>query len=600
GLDGTDEQLQKLFSWLNLVLSIPVIAYSASDYFISAARSFRQKQINIDVPIALGLLALFLRSTFDIVTGFGPGYLDSFTGLVFFLLIGRWFQGRTYDALSFERDYKSYFPLAVQRKDGDKLLPTVIYNLRKGDEIRIRNLEIVPADSKLIDNIAYIDYSFVTGESRPVKAASGDLVYAGGRLIGQPARFLVEKETTQSHLTSLWNKEAFQKKHESRYRKIIDRSARIFTWIVMGIALITGIYWYVSEPSQTWLVLTSVLMVACPCALALAAPFTYGSMLRAFGRNNFYVKNSDVIERLAVIDAVVFDKTGTITHDSVPGITFNGDMTDDEFAAVGLLTGCSTHPLSAILHKAIRQKTRNEILNFNEWPSKGIAGTVNGVHYKIGSAVFTGFRLPVHTNSAQVFVSINDDVKGYFLIQTSVRENIGPMLTRLGKRCRAMLSGDNDSDRAMMEKIFPKNTELRFNLQPLEKMEFVAALQNGNQKVLMVGDGLNDAGALKQADVGLAVAEDAGLFTPGSDGILQGNQVHNLDKFLSLARSSTRILKTAFAISFMYNAIALTFAVTGHLTPLVAAILMPVSSVSVVGFSTIAVNTITKLKLRSE
>jgi Cu+-exporting ATPase len=598
GLTPNDVALGRLFSWLNLGLSIPVIIYSASDYFKSAFKSFNQKQINIDVPIALGLLALFLRSTYDIVTGFGPGYLDSFTGLVFFLLIGRWFQDRTYESLAFDRDFKSYFPLAVQKLADDVLKSTLIYDLRKGDRIRIRNLEIVPADSILLDSFAYIDYSFVTGEARPVKAIGGDLIYAGGRLIGQAVYLIVQRETSQSHLTSLWNNEAFRKKHESRYRKVIDRSARAFTWIVLGIAFITWVYWYVVDPSQTWLILTSVLMVACPCALALAAPFTYGSMLSAFGAHGFFLKNADVVERLAVIEAVVFDKTGTVTHGPTPNVTFNGKLSVNDLRNIKLLTSYSTHPLSDLVNRSIRQKPTNEVFSFSETPGKGIEGMIDGSKYKVGSAEFTEFEEVVGGSGTKVFVTINGEARGYFAIQTSIRPKIRSMLSRLSTKCRAMLSGDGDADEKAMIDLFPKSTELKFNQQPRDKMEYIDALQKRGRKVLMVGDGLNDAGALKQAAVGIAVTDDTGLFTPGCDGILQGNQLHNLDKFLSLATISTRILKTAFVISFMYNAIALTFAITGHLTPLVAAILMPISSITVVGFSTFAVNFIVKRKLK--
>lgn len=596
---AADQSLGRLFSWLNLALSVPVILYSASDYFRSALKSFNQKQINIDVPIALGLLALFSRSTYDIVTGSGPGYLDSFTGLVFFLLIGRWFQGRTYESLSFDRDFRSYFPLAVQTVIGDNIKPTVIFELKKGDKIRIRNFEIIPADSILLDHVAFVDYSFVTGESRPVKAVGGDLIYAGGKLLGKPVTLIVHNETSQSHLTSLWNNDAFRKKYESRYRKVIDRAARTFTWIVLAIALVTWVYWYVTNPADTWLVLTSVLMVACPCALALAAPFTYGSMLRAFGRHGFYLKNADVIERLSIVDSVVFDKTGTVTHGHTPQVVFKGTLSADERAAVKLLTGSSTHPLSTLVNRSLQEKTQKTAFTFSEMPGKGIEGTVEGHIFRIGSADFTGFGGDSDEIGAKVFVSVDDEARGYFLVRTSVRQKMRDMLTRLGKRCVAMLSGDTAADETVMGRLFPSFTQLRFNQQPSDKMDFINQLQHDNHKVLMVGDGLNDAGALKQADVGIAVTDDTGLFTPGCDGILQGNQLHNLDRFLSLARSSSRILKAAFGISFLYNAVALTVAVTGHLTPLVAAILMPVSSISVVGFASMAVNFAVRRKLKN-
>lgn len=597
GLNPDDESLGRLFSWLNLVLSLPVIFYSASDYFSSALKSFRQRQINIDVPIALGLLALFLRSSFDILTQTGPGYLDSLTGLVFFLLIGRWFQSLTYESLAFERDFKSYFPLAVQRIEGSTLQATAISELKRGDRIRIRNLEIIPADSILIDKVAFVDYSFVTGESKPTKAVSGDLIYAGGRLIGQPVSLVVEKATSQSHLTSLWNRDAFRKKHESRYRRIIDRSARVFTWIVLGIAAVTAICWYYYSPGQMWLVLTSVLMVACPCALALAAPFTYGSMMRVFGHHGFYLKNSDTIERLSLIDSVVFDKTGTLTHGEVPKILFEGELTPDERSAVKLLTSFSTHPLSDLITKFIKERVTSDVSEFHELPGQGIAGTIEGHEYRIGSVAFVGFSEKIRVTGTTVFVSIDNKIRGFFLIKASVREQLDSMLARLGRRCVAMLSGDTGADRVTMAGLFPGQTLLRFDQQPGDKMTFIDELQSDGRKVLMVGDGLNDAGALKQADVGIAVTDDTGLFTPGCDGILQGNQLQNLDRFLSLTRSSSAILKCAFVISFLYNAVALTFAVTGHLTPLVAAILMPVSSISVVSFSTIAVNLVAARKL---
>lgn len=597
GLDQSDRYLMRIFSWLNLVISWPVFFYSGFGYLQSAFRSFRQKQINIDVPIAAGLIALFFRSQYDILTATGPGYLDSFTGLVFFLLIGRWFQSKTYESLSFERDFKSYFPLAVSKfQDGD-WKPVVIYELKKGDRILIRNMEIIPADSLLEDAQAYIDYSFVTGESRPVKAKAGDLIYAGGRLIGQPVKLCVEAATSQSHLTSLWNNEAFRKREESQYQKLIDRAARRFTWVVMIFATATGVYWYITQPSEMWLVVTAVLMVACPCALALAAPFTYGSMLRVLGRNQLYLKNVDVIERLASIDAVVFDKTGTVTYSQQPDVQLVGYLMKEERTWVKSLTACSTHPLSNIITKSIAGTPGIPIQHFRELPGQGIEGEVNGHHIKIGSAVFAGME-PAHNPSASmVYFSIDDEPRGYFSVSLSVRKNLKAMINRLGNKCEAVLSGDNEKDLNKMKLLFGCNVQMLFNQSPHDKLEFIRNIQLNGKKVLMIGDGLNDAGALRQADVGLTVTDDTGIFTPACDGILQGEKLETLDKLLSLAKSSTIILKTAFAISFLYNAIALTVAAMGHLTPLVAAILMPISSISVVSFSSLAVQFVSSRKL---
>lgn len=598
GLDRADEALMRVFSWLNLALAWPVFFYSGFGYLQAAFKSFKQRQINIDVPIAAGLIALFARSHYDIISATGPGYLDSFTGLVFFLLIGRWFQSKTYESLSFERDFKSYFPLAVSRFEAGDWKPVVIYELKKGDRIRIRNMEIVPADALLETETTYVDYSFVTGESRPVKVKQGELLYAGGRLLGQPVTLTVQTVTAQSHLTSLWNNEAFRKREESQYQKIIDRAARKFTWIVMVFAVATGVYWYVTNPTQMWLVFTAVLMVACPCALALAAPFTYGSMLRVFGRHQLYLKNADVIERMATIDAVVFDKTGTVTYSQQPDVQLIGFLTKEERTWIKALTNSSTHPLSSIITKFIAGNKEVSIQNFRELPGQGVAGDLEGHHIKIGSADFVGMEAVQNPSASHVYITIDGEPRGYFSIALSIRKNLEPMLNRLGHACEAVLSGDNEKDLNKMKLLFGADVKVLFNQTPHDKLEFVRNIQCNGKKVLMVGDGLNDAGALKQADVGIAVTDGTGVFTPACDGILQGNQLENLDWYLNLAKSSTTILKIGFAISFLYNAIALSVAALGHLTPLVAAILMPISSVSVVGFTTLAVRSIALRKIK--
>ena len=600
GLDVSEESLRHIFSWLNVALSVPVLLYSASGYFRAAFASFRQRQINIDVPIAIGLITLFARSLWDVAMNAGPGYLDSFTGLVFFLLIGRWFQGKTYENLAFDRDFKSYFPLAIHKQVNDEWKPVVIYELDKSDRIRVRNYEIVPADSVLLEDETWIDYSFVTGESRPVNVQPGELVYAGGRLIGKPAILVVQKKTSQSHLTGLWNHEAFRKTSASNYQKVLDRAARIFTWVVLAIALATAVYWYMADPLRMWPILTSVLIVACPCALALTAPFTYGSMLRVFGRHHLYLKNAEVIERMAAVDSVVFDKTGTVTHGRDPEIIFEGNISSCEYGYVKSLAGCSTHPLSTLISKSIHVPASAPVQQVKELPGKGIEGVVEGHTLRLGSASFAGSGQTVENANATVFLSVDGIVKGYFSVDTEIRENAAPMIQRLGKTCAALLSGDKETDRERMQPLFPSTAALLFNQSPYDKLEYINQLREEGRHVMMVGDGLNDAGALKQSDVGIAVTDDTGVFTPACDGILQGDRIGSLDRFLFLARSCRRILKAGFAISFLYNGIAIGIAVAGLLTPLIAAVLMPLSSISVVAFSSFAVTLTDKVTAKRQ
>jgi Cu+-exporting ATPase len=429
----------------------------------------------------------------------------------------------------------------------------------------------------------------VTGESKPVRITKGELIYAGGRLVGEPMEVLVEKKINQSHLTRLWNNAAFQKPEESTFQKIIDRAARRFTWAVLALALVTAGYWYWVDASQLWLIITSVLMVACPCALALAAPFTFGSMMRAMGRHGFYLKNAEVVERMACIDTIVFDKTGTVTN-GAEQVAFIGVLDDEELGWVKKITSSSAHPLSNLITKSIAVNSSHSVSDFREYTGKGVEGTVAGRYIKIGSVAFVNFTGKLSDMHAKVFVSVDGLVRGYFQINTSIRQPMRSLLSRLSNQSVALLSGDNDSDQTRMRELFPTKATLLFNQDPHQKLDFISAMQDQGKKVMMLGDGLNDSGALKQSDVGVAITDDTGIFTPACDAILKGDQLGKLDRFIQLAKSATVIVKWAFGISFFYNIIALSFAVTGHLTPLVAAILMPISSISVVGFATLAVN----------
>ena len=233
----------RLFGYLNIILAIPLVFYAGSDYLRSAWQGLRQKMLNIDVPISLGILSLFGRSLYEILTHTGAGYLDSLAGLVFFLLIGRWFQQRTYHNISFERDYKSYFPIAARLKTPEGEQSVSLNKLQPGDQIVIKHQELIPTDSLLVKGEAKIDYSFVTGESEPVEKVPGDKIYAGGRQMGESIELTVSRKVSQSYLTQLWNDEAFTKKVESRTSQLADRVGKAFTIVILLIAFTTLAYW---------------------------------------------------------------------------------------------------------------------------------------------------------------------------------------------------------------------------------------------------------------------------------------------------------------------------------------------------------------------
>lgn len=587
------EQYKGLFRWIMFSFALPVVFFSGSGYLISAYKGLRSGMVNIDVPIALGILVLFLRSTAEITFDLGQGFFDSLSGLVFFLLLGKFFQQRTYSFLSFERDYKSYFPVAVTRllKGGrEENIP--VYEIGKGDRLLIRSGSLIPADSILLKGEGDVDYSFVTGEARAVSKKSGDRIYAGGKQLQGSIEVEVVKPVSQSYLTELWSDSAFSKNPKTTFRNLTDRIGKRFTLAVLSIALTSAVIWLWIDAYRALNVLTAVLIIACPCAIALAAPFTLGNLLRIFGKKGFYVKDTESLERMAGVDTAIFDKTGTITTTRKNSIHYTGiELTEREAEVLKNTLRASGHPLSQALYRELAPYNILPLDDFEEHLGKGLEGRVADQQIRIGSGYFVKGEETEATQGSEVHISSNDTYKGMFSIQNSYRKGAGKLFQRLGKDYSlAVLSGDNESEKASLQEMLPPLTPMYFNQKPKEKLEFVRQLQREGNNVLMVGDGLNDAGALAQSQVGIAISEDANLFTPACDAILDGRRFSNLDVLLRTTRKGMRIIYFSFALSLLYNLAGLYFAVTGQLEPVIAAILMPLSSISIVAFTTAATN----------
>ncbi len=581
----------KFFGYMSFILALPVVFYSANDYYLSAIKGLRHKMVNIDVPITLGIFTLFFQSTYEIFTGQGIGYMDSLVGLVFFLLIGKWYQSKTYEALSFERDYKSYFPVAVTLLKNSKEETIPLSKLKENDHILIRNQELIPADSKLISGEAEIDYSFVTGESLPVNKKAGEIIFAGGRQVGSNIELEVIKSVDQSYLTQLWNQEYHKQNNESQLNHLVNKVSEYFTFAVLSIAFAAGIYWLINDSSLALFAFTSVLIIACPCALALTVPFTFGSTMREYGRRGFYIKNTEVIDSLRKIDCIVFDKTGTLTVNRSMKVEFVGDkLTDNQLKTIKTIVANSSHPLSITLNEHITVETDYPVEKFQEIPSLGITGLVNGKRVNIGSRKFVTGKDDSEPFSTNVYVFIEDKILGYFKIENQYRPGLKKVINSLKKNYELyLLSGDNDSEKENLRPLFGKKAVLKFNQSPTDKRDFILSLKQKGKKVLMIGDGLNDAGALMESNVGLTIADDIYSFSPACDGIIESSKFHSLNKFIKYTHLSFKIVIISFIISFLYNVVGISFAVSGTMSPLVAAILMPISSVSVVLFATLSV-----------
>ena len=580
-----------IFRWLMFFFSLPVVFYSGWDYFVSAYKGIRTKMLNIDVPIALGISVLFIRSTSEIILDIGTGFFDSLSGLIFFLLIGKYFQQRTYSFLSFERDYKSYFPIAVTRIDANKKEETVqVYEIKKGDRLLIRNSELIPVDGILISGDANIDYSFVTGEADAVQKISGDKLFAGGKQQSGVIEIEALKSVEQSYLTQLWSNDAFMEDKVNAFQSLIDSISQRFTIVVLLIAFISTSFWLYYDSTKALNVFTAVLIIACPCAIALSTPFTLGNMLRIFGRQKFYLKNANVIERIAKITTIIFDKTGTITSNKKSNVIYEGAiLSEDEEILLYNVLRASNHPLSRQLYDSLSEKEIIKLDHFEEVIGKGIEANYKGNKVKAGSAKFISFEGKINDFQTLVYLQINEKYIGKYVFQNTYRKGVEDVFESLKENSKlVILSGDNEGERSRLETLLPKGTQLLFQQDPQQKLNFVKELQEKGESVLMIGDGLNDAGALAQSDVGIVVSENVNVFSPACDGILDATQFSVIPDYMKASQKSLKIIKWSFVFSFLYNITGLYFAVSGNLMPVIAAILMPLSSISIVVFTTIA------------
>ena len=576
------------FRWAMFILALPVFFYSSTDYFISAWQGVKNKYINLDVPIALGIIVIFFKSTYDIIFDLSPGYFDTLASLLFLMLTGKWFQQQTIKSLAFDRDYKSFYPVAVAKLVDGLEQPILLSDLKKGDRILVRNEEIIPADAILIKGEAMIDNSFVTGESRLIPKKSGDKIFAGGKQSGHAIELEIISEVNQSYLTQLWNNDAFSKE-ESELNAFTNYISHYFTIIILAITLISAIVWAFIDSSLILKVVTSILIIACPCAVGLSSPFILGNVMRIFGNKKFYVKNTATIENLAKVTDVVFDKTGTITENDDSNISYEGKELSTEFQIlVRSLLRNSNHPLSRTLHRKLNVNDQALVENYEEVVGKGQQAVVDGIEIKVGSRSFVNADGKASLNQTEVYVSINQEVYGKYVYKNRYRKGLNELISQLSNYQLHILSGDNDSEKEYLKSIFPDDAHLMFNQSPSDKLEYVKLLELEGRKVLMLGDGLNDAGALKQSTVGISISDDMNSFSPSCDGILDARMFKIVPDFLFLSKKSLSLIKIAFIISFAYNIIGLSFAISGYLEPVVAAILMPISSVSVLLFATIS------------
>ncbi|PWH81281.1 heavy metal translocating P-type ATPase [Brumimicrobium oceani] len=588
GLDDMFENFRNFSAYLTLLVAIPVLLYSASGYFISAYTAIRTKQLNLDIPVAIGILVLFTKSSSSILMQEGASYMDSFTGFVFFLLVGKWFQSKTYRNMSFDNDPKAYFPLGVHRINQITKEEEVvkIESLEKDDILKIFNEEIIPCDAELTSKKAVIDTSFITGEANLATLKYGDKIYAGSKLIGSAIEVKALSTTNRSKFASIWNKSAKTTKSIVQNRENI--LSKYFLIIVGVLSVAAAIIWAFIDPSRILEIVTAILVVACPCALAISFPFVYGNALRKLGKSGLYFRNSHEIQKMNKVNHIVFDKTGTLTKDRIEGVNYEGEeLSSQLMGELFALTRQSTHPYSKSITKFLEDKVDHvdAITEYNEVSGQGVeAKTANGDKIRLGNAKFTNAQKKFDESGS--YLSINDKVIGFFKFQSQLREGIIEEINRLQKDYKVtLLSGDQSTDEALFTDL-EQPIAMHFNLSPTDKKNHIIQFNESGDVVAFIGDGLNDSEALEEAELGISVSEDEFRFTPKCDAIIESEKIKNLKQFFKFGLHAKRVLRICMYFSLTYNTFGITFAFLGYVTPLFAAILMPISSITIVLLST--------------
>jgi Cu+-exporting ATPase len=577
GFKLVSPEIAKWFSIIAILLSLPALVYSASEFFVSAWKSIRSKTLNIDLPIAVAVLATFIRSLYDIALGIGPGFLDTMCGIIFLMLAGRWFQDFTYKHIYFERNFKNYFPLFVTRLKNQNKESVQVEQLLSGDSIELKHGEILPADSILKSNKAHFDLSFITGESKIISKSQDQYIYAGSKVKGNKSEFLIVKPVSRSYLTGIWEN---QKDQESLLKEnnYTEKISKYFALIVLVIAIAGFAAWSFTGFHEAFNVFTAILIIACPCTILLATSFTYGHAIRYLGRIGLFLKQNDVINKLGQINHITFDKTGTLTNRLNENALYSIPSQKSHIQLASSLAQHSSHPVSAAIHKSYEGNF--DVKGFEQIDGSGIQGFIDEKFIQVGKASFTKHPISMQHEDAGAYLSIDHQPMGYFTFEQQLRAGATNMLQKLKKDLKlSLFSGDNDRTRGMFANTI---SSLHFFLKPDEKLKEVEKLQANGDNVLMIGDGLNDAPALLAADCGLAVAETENCFFPSCDGLLKANKIHLLPNMLIFVKKVNQVILISFLASVLYNIVGIGFALSNMLSPLVAAILMPTCSVTII------------------
>jgi Cu2+-exporting ATPase len=593
-------EYKRLLDWGSWLLSLPVLCFSAAPFFAGAWRAVRQGRIGMDVPVALGIAMAFVASTgaaFDPHGAFGPEvFFDSMTMFIAFLLGGRTLELRARQrAEAALEEVSAALPGVVLREaDDGSAAPVDVAALAVGDRIRVPHGEAFVVDGVVIAGRTQVDESMLTGESRPVTRREGDAVSAGSLNVGAPVTVRAERLGPDTRAQAIAALMRAARSQRPAMTALVDRWAGPFLWAVLALAAGAGLAWSSIDPTRVVRVVVSVLVVTCPCALSLAVPSALLAAAAAMGRHGLLLRNLDAIPGLARLRTLFVDKTGTLTDGRLHGVVVHdaGGASPAQLETLAgvasALAGWSTHPLSRALHAAFPAAAApwREV---EERAGLGIQGTdPQGGRWRLGAARWAGAAIDADTDPAgtRAWLALDGRHVATFEFQERVREDTLAAVRALqadGVRIH-LLSGDAPARAAQLGQRLGLDSA-RGGLTPEDKLDALRAAQRDDRCVAMVGDGVNDAPVLAQADVSIAMGEGALMARGQADGVLVSNRLGDLVQARRLARRTLRVVRQNLCWAAAYNACCVPLALTGHLPPWAAGLGMACSSLLVVANS---------------
>jgi P-type Cu2+ transporter len=579
-------ETRDFFHWLSALIALPTAAYAGQPFFQSAWRALRVRQVNMDVPISLGVILAIGLSLVETINHAEHAYFDSAVMLLFFLLCGRYFDhAMRQKTRAVAGNLAALKAEMAHRFDGSELVVVPAAALRAGDRILVRPGDRVPADGVVINGISEIDESLITGETARRVIAAGATVYAASVNFSGTLTLKVTAAGTATLIDEIERLLDKAVEAKSRYVRLADRAARLYAPVVHTAAALTAVGWLAMGASlhDSIIVAISVLIITCPCALALAIPAVQVVASGALFRAGLIINSGDAIERIAECDMVIFDKTGTLTMPD-PCVQNRGDVPPDVFERAARLALSSRHPLATAVAREALLKTPFE--GAIEESGRGVRAVVDGIEARLGSAEFCGIDPADVAAKRNVAASIiafsHGDHRAMFTVSQTLRPDTAAIvceLKALGLEL-AILSGDR------AEAVAPVAEALGIaswhaGLKPAEKIAFIERMKGAGKRVLMVGDGLNDAPALSAADASISPISAAHITKAQADAVFMGDQLRPVLDAVTLARRARALMRQNLWLAVIYNAIAVPIAMVGLVTPLIAAAAMSGSSILV-------------------